>query len=215
MMCVGYNTKVSKKLEGRGIIEDETKSFEVVSFEVPGDDTTSGTAERGEKDSKRRLFLRAFSLFVVGAFATTLFPKRADAIIMGSTPGSSVVGSKNAANVRINPATEETVASLLVGNKVLKKTTTLASSGTVHTPGAGKKIRVYNNKFSLTENMTSVAFRFTSGGSDYEIYLAPRTGGLYGTNNHPNYVEGGTDEVLYAQIAGTGTVQINIDYLEV
>jgi hypothetical protein len=63
--------------------------------------------------------------------------------------------------------------------------------------------------------MSSVSFRFTSGGTDHEIYLSPRMGGLYGTNNHPNYVEGGVDEVLYCAISGTGSVQINIDYLEV
>ena len=33
--------------------------------------------------------------------------------------------------------------------------------------------------------------------------------------NHPNYIEGGVDEVLYCFIVGTTTVQINIDYLEV
>lgn len=206
---------MSKELSSSSEVLDLEKSLEVIDFGVPGLlDDTSPSGEQA-KDNKRRVFLRALSLFVFGALATTLFPKRADAIVMGSTPGSSVVGSKNASNVRINPATEETVASLLVGNAVLKKTTTLASSGTVHTPASGKKIRVYNNKFSLTDNMTSVAFRFTAGGSDYEIYLAPRTGGLYGTNNHPNYVEGGVDEVLYASISGTGSVQVNIDYLEV
>jgi hypothetical protein len=63
--------------------------------------------------------------------------------------------------------------------------------------------------------MTSVSFRFTSGGTDFEKYVAPRTGGLYGTNNHPNYKEGGVDEVVYCAINGTGNVQINIDYLEV
>lgn len=165
-------------------------------------------------DQQKRVFLRALGVFVLGIFATTLFPKKADALVMGSAPSSSVVGVKNAANARVSPATEETLASLLAGNEVQKKTVTLASSGVIHTPASGKRVRVYNNKFSLTANMTSVAFRFTPGGSDYEIYLAPRTGGLYGTNNHPNYTEGGIDEVLYCAISGSGTVQVNVDYLE-
>ena len=50
---------------------------------------------------------------------------------------------------------------------------------------------------------------------DYEKYVSPKTGGLYGSNNHPNYIEGGVNEVLYCNISGTTTVQINIDYLEV
>jgi hypothetical protein len=74
---------------------------------------------------------------------------------------------------------------------------------------------VYNNRFSLSADMTSVSFRFTAGGSDYEKYLTPKAGGLYGANNQPNYVQGGVDEVLYCSISGTGTVQINLDYVEV
>lgn len=159
-------------------------------------------------DAHRRMFLKGVAVLVVGAFATTLFPRRADALVMGSTPGTSVVGLKDASNARINPATEE-------GTAVLKKTTSLSASGTVHTPASGKKVRVYNTRFSLDANLTSVSFRFTSGGTDYEKYVSPRLGGLYGTKNHPNYVEGGVDEVVYCVISGTGNVQVNIDYLEV
>jgi hypothetical protein len=115
----------------------------------------------------------------------------------------------------INPATEESLQTLLKGQGVLKGTTTLTSSGTVKTPTSGKKLRVYATRFSLSADMTSVSFRFTSGGTDYELYVSPKTGGLYGANNHPNYVEGGINEVLYCAISGTGTVQINFDYLEV
>lgn len=154
-------------------------------------------------------------MVVAGVIGSGLFPKRADALVMGSTPAAGVVGLKNAANTRINPATAEDIAALLAGNEVLKKTTVLSSSGTVHTPGSGKKIRLYTSKFSLDANFTNVSFRFTSGGTDFEKYLSPRLGGLYGTNNHPNYVEGGVDEVLYCAMSGTGNIQINIDYLEV
>lgn len=168
-----------------------------------------------EKDSRKRLFLRGAALLIVGGFAAAVLPKRAEALVMGSTPGTSVLGLKNSSNSRINPATEESVAALLLGNSVLKKTTVISSSGTVHTPSSGKKIRLYTSKFSLDATMTSISFRFTAGGTDFEKYLAPRTGGLYGTNNHPNYVEGGVNEVLYCAISGTGNVQINIDYLEV
>ncbi len=166
-------------------------------------------------DSDKRLFLKVLGGAGLGLFATSLFPKKADALIAGGSPTSNVVGIKNASNVRINPATETTLQSLLSGQGVSKKTTVLSSSGTVHTPGSGKKVRVYATRFSLSADATSVSFRFTSGGTDYEKYSTPKTGGLYGSNNHPNYVEGGVDEVLYCVISGTTNVQINIDYLEV
>jgi hypothetical protein len=162
----------------------------------------------GPTDERRRLLLKGLLIVVAGVFASSLFPKKAEALVMGGAPATSVVGVRDANNARVNPAKLE-------GNSVLKKTTVLSASGTVHTPSSGKKIRVYNTKFSLDATMTSVSFRFTSGGTDFEKYLAPRTGGLYGTNQHPNYVEGASDEVLYCSINGTGNVQINIDYLEV
>lgn len=167
------------------------------------------------QDARKRLFLKGFAVIFAGIFASSLFPRKAEALVLGSTPSSSVIGVRDAGNTRINPATEEAVAALLLGNSVLKKTISLSASGTVHTPGSGNKIRLYNSKFSLDATMTSVSFRYTAGGTDFEKYLAPRTGGLYGMNNHPNYKEGGVDEVLYCAISGTGNVQINIDYLEV
>ncbi len=166
-------------------------------------------------NEERRRLLKLAGLAGLGFMASSVLPKKADAYVLGSSPTTGVVGVKDASNARVNPATEETVSSLLTGQGVTKITTSLAASGTVHTPASGKKIRVYSTRFSLNADATSVGFRFTSGGSDYERYLSPKTGGLYGSNNHPNYVEGGVDEVLYCSLVGTTTLQINIDYLEV
>lgn len=166
-------------------------------------------------DERKRTFLKAVGGVGLGVVAASFIPRSAEALVMGGTPSTSVVGVKNDANTRINPATEETLEQLLSGQGILKKTTVLASSGTVHTPGSGKKIRVYANRFSLSADATSVSFRFTSGGTDFEKYSTPKAGGLYGANNHPNYIEGGVDEVLYCVISGTTTIQINVDYLEV
>lgn len=166
-------------------------------------------------DDNKRFFLKTLGLAGAGIVASQLLPSKAEALVMGSTPSSSVVGVKDSSNTRINPATDESLASLLTGQGVTKLTTSISSSGTVRTPASGKKIRVYATRFSLTADATSVSFRFTAGGTDYEKYVSPKTGGLYGSNNHPNYVEGGVNEVLYCAISGTTTVQINIDYLEV
>ena len=97
---------------------------------------------------------------------------------------------------------------------ILKKTIALTESGTIHTPATGKKVRVYNLKFSLSADMTDVAMKFGSG-SAFEKFLAPKSGGLYGTNLHPNYTDGAVNEALKCDITGTGTVQINLDYIEV
>jgi hypothetical protein len=102
-----------------------------------------------------------------------------------------------------------------VAKRILKKTIALSASGIVHTPATNKKISLFSVKFSLSADMTDVSFRWTAGGADFEKYLAPKTGGLYGANNHPDYIEGAVDQPLYCNITGSGNVQVNIDYLEI
>lgn len=96
----------------------------------------------------------------------------------------------------------------------LGTTTALTGSGAVVTPAAGQKLRVTNIKFSLSADFTSVSFRWGAGGTDFEKYLAPKSGGLYGISLSGQYLEGGTDEELYAVLSGTGTVQFNVKYSE-
>ncbi|MBP6911772.1 MAG: hypothetical protein KBB88_01050 [Candidatus Pacebacteria bacterium] len=65
------------------------------------------------QDNDKRAFLKVLGVAGLGLAATTLFSKKADAYVVGSTPTSSVVGVKNDANTRINPATEDTLSTLL------------------------------------------------------------------------------------------------------
>lgn len=102
-----------------------------------------------------------------------------------------------------------------VAKKIFKKTIMLSASGAVHTPAANKKIALFSVKFSLSADLSAVSFRWTAGGQDFEKYLSPKTGGLYGANNHPDYIEGAVNEPLYCSITGSGNVQVNIDYLEI
>lgn len=62
------------------------------------------------EDHKKRAFLKFAGLTGLGLLTYFAFPKQADALVMGSTPTSNTVGIKNAANTRIDPATEATVA---------------------------------------------------------------------------------------------------------
>jgi hypothetical protein len=208
---------IRKKVETRSelIKENNFNKEDILKLNNNTDDRLDTNVVDSSIDDSKRLFLKVAGVAGLGLAASALFPKSADAYVAGSTPTSNVVGLKNSTNIRINPATEETLSTLLSGQGVTKLTTSLSSSGVVRTPASGKKIRVYASRFSLTADATSVSFRFTSGGTDHEKYVSPKTGGLYGANNHPNFIEGGVDEVLYCAISGTTTVQINIDYLEV
>lgn len=206
---------LSSKHSFRLVSKKTLQSPELIPKKQSKKEKVSAVAETSSVDATRRAFLKVAGLAGIGVAASALFPKTAEAYVAGSTPTSSVVGVKDASNTRINPATEETLATLISGQGVTKLTLNLSSSGTVRTPASGKKIRVYASRFSLTADATSVAFRFGVGGTDHEKYVSPKTGGLYGANNHPNYIEGGVDEVLYCEIVGTTTVQINVDYLEI
>ena len=160
------------------------------------DDSLLLSLNNQEKEDKRA-FLKLAGLVGLGLAATQLLPKKAEALVFGGTPSATTVGIKNSSNSQINPATEETVSELQIGLKVQKKSVLLNATDVVHTPTSGKKIRIYNMKFSLSADLTSISFRFTSGGTDFEKYLVPKAGGLYGANNQPNYYEGGVDESLY------------------
>ena len=65
------------------------------------------------KDQGKRNFLKVASIAGAGLIVSQLSPKKAQAFIMGSSPTTGVVGVKDATNARINPATEETLSSLL------------------------------------------------------------------------------------------------------
>lgn len=66
----------------------------------------------GAQDNKKRLFFKLLGVVGLGFVGSLMTPKRADALVFGSTPTSNVVGVKNSSNARVNPATEETVATL-------------------------------------------------------------------------------------------------------
>ncbi len=79
--------------------------------------------EKPISDEKRRLFLRAIGTIGLGALGVSLFPKKSNALIMGGAPASSIVGVKDQTNTQINPATEETLDTVL-------KTSDLTFDGT-------------------------------------------------------------------------------------
>lgn len=76
-------------------------------------------------DKNKRTFLKVAGIAGAGLAASLLVPKKAEALIMGSSPTTGVVGVKNSTNTRINPATEETL------DEVLKKTDLTFDTGSL------------------------------------------------------------------------------------
>ncbi len=61
-------------------------------------------------DDNKRAFLKMAGIAGVGLVASQMIPKKAEALILGSTPSSNTVGVRNSSNVKIDPATEGTLA---------------------------------------------------------------------------------------------------------
>jgi len=66
-------------------------------------------AEDSSVDDNRRTFMKVAGIAGIGLAASAILPKQANAYVAGSTPTSNVVGIKNIANAKINPATEDTL----------------------------------------------------------------------------------------------------------
>jgi hypothetical protein len=80
------------------------------------------------KDFDKRAFLKVLGVAGLGIAATSLFPKKADALVAGSTPTSNVVGLKDSSNNRINPAKEDGNLATIATNVPAKGQATMANS---------------------------------------------------------------------------------------
>ena len=79
------------------------------------------------KDRDKRNFLRVAGIAAAAGIIALVSPRKAQALILGSSPTTGVVGVKDSADAKINPATEETVSSLATEATV----STLATEATV------------------------------------------------------------------------------------
>jgi len=80
---------------------------------VAGTPSETTDSQTKVSDRSKRNFLKAAGVAGAGVIASQLGPNKAQALIMGSSPTTGVVGVKDSTNTRINPATEETASSLL------------------------------------------------------------------------------------------------------
>ena len=80
---------------------------------------------QAQLDEQKRVFLRLAGVAGLGVMAASILPKKADAYILGSGGSggggatSGVVGVKNASDVRIDPATETTLAAIKAQSDLL------------------------------------------------------------------------------------------------
>lgn len=73
----------------------------------------AGHTEAVVGDFDKRKFLKVAGIAGAGLIASQVLPNKASALVLGSSPTSGVVGVKNVSNARINPATEETLDTVL------------------------------------------------------------------------------------------------------
>lgn len=85
---------------------------ESVPISAPGP-SSSDSDKPTIVNKDKRTFLKVAGIAGASLAGSLLLPKKAEALIMGSSPTTGVVGVKNAANTRINPATEETLGGVL------------------------------------------------------------------------------------------------------
>ena len=98
-----------------GIADPELRSVPLSPSPDSGQTFAKASAWQGKStigDKNKRTFLKMAGIAGASIIGSLFLPKEADALIMGSSPTTGVVGVKNAANTRINPAREETVATL-------------------------------------------------------------------------------------------------------
>ncbi len=125
-------------------------------------------AEDVESDSSKRSLLKLLGVVGAGAVAASLLPKKAEALVFGSTPTSNVIGVKNSSNVRVNPATEDTLSSIKTN------TDNLASIKTG------------------TDNLTGI-----KTGTDYLGTIKTNTDNLTGINTSIGSIKTNTDKFKF------------------
>lgn len=102
-----------------------------------------------------------------------------------------------------------------------KKSVTASSSGnnTIHTPAAGKKIRLYFFGYSAGSDVTGVlcALKFGTAGTVFDRQYLSAAGQPYARNIQAGkrYVDGAVDEVLVLNLSAAQTIYTNVELEEI
>lgn len=127
-----YSFLLIRRQSVRSAFSSMTETATIITSHEQSTNQNSSKINNGDK----RAFIKALGVAGVGVAAATLIPNKAHALIMGSSPTTGVVGVKNSSNVRVNPATEETVSTLLKASDLTFDTGSLQVKVT-SLPGGG------------------------------------------------------------------------------
>jgi len=103
--------------------------------EVKISEVSTKKTDNSSVDDNKRMFLKVAGVAGLGLAASALIPKSANAYVTGSTPTSNVVGLKNIANTKIDPATESKQDAILTELQLkadLTETQPVSVAGTVN-----------------------------------------------------------------------------------
>ena len=141
------------------------------------------------KDHSKRNFLKVASIASASLAGALFLPKKAEALIMGSSPTTGVVGIKNVANTRINPAREETVSSLATEATVATLATQATASLLLKTTdldfdaGGALEVDVVNLALPPSASTETTLQTISFGGFKFALRLATKS-----NNSNIDYV---------------------------
>ena len=120
-------------------------------------------ASSAVKNIDKRAFLRFAGLVGLGVAAAGLIPKKASALVFGSTPASSHIGIKDTSNNPINPATEGTlqlvntsISSVLADEDSIKTNTASIVTNTANIPAKGQAQMSASMPVTIASNQTPI-----------------------------------------------------------
>ncbi len=109
---IQYSIQESARSEPARLAEASGVARVESATNLPPPSSPSDSSKPTIGDKNKRTFLKMAGIAGASIIGSLLLPKKADALIMGSSPTTGVVGVKNSTNARINPATIEAVSTL-------------------------------------------------------------------------------------------------------
>ena len=162
--------KHSFKLVRKKRIEDSAVSVSNLSdVSGVGAQSASQTSNNTADDVSKRTFLKVLGGAGLGVAALSLIPDKAQALVVGSSPTTGVVGVKNAANNRVNPATEDGNLANIATNTSDLSAKDFATEATLG------NIKTNTDKFAF-DNDNNLKVVSTGGGSASSVSVKDTSG---------------------------------------
>ena len=133
------------------------------------------------KDRDKRNFLRVAGIAAAAGIIALVSPRKAQALILGSSPTTGVVGVKDSADARINPATEETVSSLATEATVAPLADLTFDTGSLQVkvtslPTDPLQVDVVSSELPTAASTETTLETVSFGGVQFALRLATDTG---------------------------------------